>query len=308
MSVEGAVTETGDNVINVVAGGLNADEMPGKSHFINSEVVQKLDAHTVAEIVDSSLDLIYDDRLVKRKALHYLIDNTGLSKPVGEILGNSYPLLINVECMAHTLQRVCRFCLDTYPEVMYLVYEMNRFLSDAYNMAKFKSFHTSFVDHPNIRFDRPSTWIEAACFYSMYYEHVDKFIKVLSDNCGNIKEIWAKNGLKSMLAIIHTSCANLIPAIEQLESQDLFRDAVKHFNETLEKVLKSFSFKSKLLGYIKQTKEEIGHKVIDEMVKKEVDFTLRYFQYAPVAVQKVQTGSCGSDLFLSHYYNPKTCY
>lgn len=98
--------------------------------------------HTVAQLFDSSLSILWPNGVQRNKVVLFVTDAAPYMKASARVLRESlYPDLIHVTCVAHGLNRVCEAIRDQFEEVDALIANTKKIFLKAPNRVRtFREF------------------------------------------------------------------------------------------------------------------------------------------------------------------------
>lgn len=225
ITVDETTDVTGRHIANVVVGVLNADQ-PTTPFLLSSEVIEKVDSSTVAQVFTVALGVLWPNGICHRKVLLFLTDAARYMKKAADALKVLFPKMLHVTCVDHGLHRVAEEVRKQFPDVDSLISNVKKiFLKAPTRREKFKATAPDVPLPPQPITTRWGTWLEAAIYYAVHLETIKQVVDDLDFTHASSIELsqslLSKPSLKFDLAFIRSHLSSVPKTITSLESAKL---------------------------------------------------------------------------------------
>ena len=225
-----AIDETTDDcgryIANLIVGKLC--EEPGKPHLLTSKLLERTNHSTVARFVNDSLNFLWQNSsdTHEEKLRLILSDSAAYMIKAAASLEVFYPKLLHFTCLAHGLNRVAEQVRLEFPMVNSIIGNTKKvFVKAPLRIQHYKEMLPNVSLPPEPILTRWGTWINAALFYSQYFEQLKVVINDFdvsdSASIGAAKLAFDSPEVRRDLTMIEAHFSALPQAIEKLETRGL---------------------------------------------------------------------------------------
>ncbi|KRX71701.1 CGG triplet repeat-binding protein 1 [Trichinella sp. T6] len=113
ISIDETIDPVGRFVANVVIGTLEADQ-PSKEYLLTSEVLEKSNSSTIAQLFTSSLAVLWPEGIRHENVLLFVTDAAPYMKKAAGALKVLFPNMLHLTCLAHGLTYTYISCSSKY--------------------------------------------------------------------------------------------------------------------------------------------------------------------------------------------------
>ncbi|KRZ82536.1 hypothetical protein T08_6973 [Trichinella sp. T8] len=132
------IDPVGRFVANVVIGTLEADQ-PSKEYLLTSEVLEKSNSSTIAQLFTSSLAALWPEGIRYENVLLFVTDAAPYMKKAADALKLLFPNMLHLTCLAHGLHRIAEHIRCLFPDVDRLISNVKKlFLKASSRVQLFK--------------------------------------------------------------------------------------------------------------------------------------------------------------------------
>lgn len=213
----------GEKIANVLVGALE-ENCSTRGHLIASKVVETTNSHTIAKVVNSSLQELWGDKYVenKDKVLLFLTDGANYMKAAGRIMKETYRNMLHVTCLAHGLHRIAETIRGCYPNVDNLISSVKKvFLKAPHRVRLFQEILPNIPLPPEPILTRWGTWLQAASYYFCNFENVKLVVLQLNPDDAVIisqaQQAFMDPTVQEDLKTIHGNFSRIPLAIRDLQ-------------------------------------------------------------------------------------------
>ncbi|KRX32810.1 hypothetical protein T06_1542, partial [Trichinella sp. T6] len=125
ISIDETIDPVGRFVANVVIGTLEADQ-PSKEYLLTSEVLEKSNSSTIAQLFTSSLAVLWPEGIRHENVLLFVTDAAPYMKKAAGALKVLFPNMLHLTCLAHGLHRIAEHIRCLFPDVDRLISNMKK--------------------------------------------------------------------------------------------------------------------------------------------------------------------------------------
>ncbi len=242
ISIDETTDAVGRYVANVIVGSMDASK-PSKVYLLTTEVLDKANSTTIAQLFTKALALLWPDGIRHENVLLFLTDAAPYMKKAARALKVLFPAMLHLTCLAHALHRISEQVRGLFPDVDLLVSNGKKiFLKAPSRVEIFKDIAPNLALPPQPVLTRWGTWISAAIYYATNFDAVTEIINHLDEEDASsiriVKQLLLKDSIRNDLAFIAAQYSNLPNAITSLEKRDetlvtslkVFCDVVEEIN------------------------------------------------------------------------------
>ncbi|KRZ71320.1 hypothetical protein T10_8686 [Trichinella papuae] len=215
VSIDETIDSVGRFVANVVIGTLDADQ-PSKEYLLTSEVLEKSNSSTIAQLFTSSLAVLWPEGVRHENVLLFVTDAVPYMKKAAGALKVLFPNMLHLTCLAHGLHRISEHIRCLFPDVDRLISNVKKvFLKAPSRVQLFKEMAPEIPLPPQPVLTRWGTWLCAVFYYAANFTKIQEIIGCLEDEESAavkiVHEIMQKESLRCDLVFI----ANCLKGISQ---------------------------------------------------------------------------------------------
>ncbi|KRY40835.1 CGG triplet repeat-binding protein 1 [Trichinella spiralis] len=306
ISIDETIDPVGRFVANVVIGTLEADQ-PSKEYLLTSEVLEKSNSSTIAQLFTSSLAVLWPEGIRHENVLLFVTDAAPYMKKAAGALKVLFPNMLHLTCLAHGLHRIAEHIRCLFPDVDRLISNMKKvFLKAPSRVQLFKEIAPEIPLPPQPVLTRWGTWLSAVFYYAANFKKIQEIISCFEEEESTavkiVHEIMQKESLRCDLIFITSNFTNFVPAITYLEKRsETLVDRLQAFDEVIDNIHKipgivGEDIKSKCDKVISANKDLKEIKSIAEVLKgnsnaQVIGMNIESavcFKYAPVTSAEVE--------------------
>lgn len=237
LSMDETLDKMGNPIVNIVARSL--DSYSRRPYLIMCRVVEQVNGETMANLVEQSLRFLWEDEYQNKinKFAVFCTDAAAYMVAAGKILKKTHINLKHVTCLAHAFHRIAEQIRSEHKLVDTLISNVKKiFLKSPKRIRLFKQMCPNVPLPPEPVITRWGTWLNAAFYYSTYFEDIKNVVtKLNSKDAISIKETKkaiSNANLKNELDFIKTAYEIIPETITKLECTNIsLNDSLQVFEE-----------------------------------------------------------------------------
>lgn len=225
ISIDETTDAIGRYVGHVIIGTMEVSK-PSKIFLLASDVLDKVNNSTIAQLFTNSLLLLWPNGIHYSNVLLFVTDAAPYMKKAAEGLKVLFPKMLHLTCLAHALHRISEEVRRLFPEVDKIISNGKKvFIKSPSRIQIFKEMAPDLSLPPQPILTRWGTWIAATLYYCNNFDTVKHIINSLNEedasSIGILKNVMEKASVQNDLAFIASSFSNIPSTITALEQQNL---------------------------------------------------------------------------------------